>query len=538
MIVKYIKNGIVRKTKKSNDDLTIIQNSGNCRKTVSLVALTDITLIEVKRIIPFHVNFQDLYFLNGYQSWTDTKEYSLFKRLRNVKKSPHIITKKFGLDKYGDSTFYNYSIKKSHGYDVFYCKGEFEAFIFNVNSENAYLLIELIKDKRDLYVTSLLKGTKLAKGEKFKVFDYYYYDTVEEGLESFRTYYPEITKTQKIFGYTSWYNYYQKISEDIILRDLDALDSRFNIFQIDDGYETFVGDWLDVDPVKFPNGLKPIVDKIHEKGFKAGIWLAPFAVEKNSKTFKEHPEWLRKNKLGKPILTGGNWSTFYTLDFDNKEAMDYVRKFLTHYVEMGFDFFKLDFLYCIAVPDYPGRNRCQVQNAAYQMLRDILGDKLILGCGANIINSYNKFDYLRIGPDVSLAFDDTLVMRLFHRERISTKITLQNTIFRSIFDHHLFLNDPDVFLLRDDNIQLSFAQRFALIKLNALFGSVLFTSDNIATYDAQKKRVLEEALDIFYNAKVISYETVGNAVNIVYSLHDIEHQLSYDISKGVFVYDR
>ena len=36
----------------------------------------------------------------------------------------------------------------------------------------------------------------------------------------------------------------QDINEKIILRDLDALDSRFELFQIDDGYETFVGDWL------------------------------------------------------------------------------------------------------------------------------------------------------------------------------------------------------------------------------------------------------------------------------------------------------
>ena len=42
------------------------------------------------------------------------------------------------------------------------------------------------------------------------------------------------------------------------------------------------------------------------------------------------------------------------------------------------------------------------------------------------------FDYLRIGADVTLIFDDVWFMRHLHRVRISTKMSLQNTIYRSI----------------------------------------------------------------------------------------------------------
>lgn len=535
MFVKYLKNNRKRTINRSNRDLRILIKQDFEHVTIKVRALEDITLLSAGEVLPFNLNFHDLYFLNGYQSWTDTKEYYLRYRLRNVKKSPHLIVKKFGLAKYGDSSFYKYSFKRSHGYDVFYSKGEYESFIYNLNHKNAYLLIELIKDKKDLYLSSLVKGTHLKKGEEFVIFDYCFYDNYEEGLKAFHKDFPLLKDKEQIFGYTSWYNYYQNISEEIILRDLDALDSRFNVFQIDDGYETFVGDWLDVDKKKFPNGLEPIVKKIHEKGFKAGIWLAPFAAEKNSKLVKEHPEWLRKNKKGKLVFAGGNWSGFYALDFDNKEAMEYVKKCLTYYMDMGFDFFKLDFLYAIALDSYEGRNRCQIQEQAYQFLRDVLKDKLILGCGANIINSYQKFDYLRVGPDASLSFDDAPIMKLLHRERPSTKVTLQNTIFRSIFDKHLFLNDPDVFLLRDENIQLSFEQRKTMTIINSLFGSVLMTSDNIANYDEAKKAVLTEALDIFNNAKVISYRTDYPRVYIKYSLHDKEYDVIYDKNKGVFV---
>ena len=46
--------------------------------------------------------------------------------------------------------------------------------------------------------------------------------------------------------------------------DLEALskvDADIDIFQIDDGFQTATGDWLSVDPVKFPNGMKAEVEK-------------------------------------------------------------------------------------------------------------------------------------------------------------------------------------------------------------------------------------------------------------------------------------
>ena len=538
MRVYYYKDGKKLMGKSSNADFALKTSVINNRVTTTLTAKENISLIEADEFVPFNVNFHDLYFLNGYQSWTDTKEFSLYKRLRNINKSPHIISHMFAMNKYGDSTFYKYSIKKMHGYDIFYSKGKNESFIYSVNYKTAYLIVELIKDKKDLHLISAVKGIDLKKGESINIFDYYLFFNFEEGLNSFKTVYPE-NIPEKLFGYSSWYNYYQNINEEIILRDLNALDSRFNVFQIDDGYETFVGDWLDVDPVKFPSGLEPIVKQIHEKGYKAGIWLAPFVAETNSKLFKEHQDWFRKDKKGNPVKSGGNWSGQWALDLDNQEVRDYIEKCLRHYMDMGFDFFKLDFLYASGLVLYPGRSRCQMQYQSYQWLRNILKDKLILGCGANIINSYGNFDYLRVGPDVSLIFDDVSYMRLFHRERISTKVTLQNTVYRSFFNKHLFGNDPDVFLLRGDNIQLTFEQRKALTKINALFGSVLMTSDDIATYDEKQKKILEDALAIFKEAKVDTWKTIDkNHIKVEYHVGNEYHSFTYSVKKGVLLNER
>lgn len=537
MRVVYYKDGSKHTTTKSNQDITISEIKEGNHTIIKLTASATIKLAEAYVDYPCHVNYKDLYFLNGYQSWTDTKEFKLATQLRDIKKSPHIISKMFAMDRYGDATFYRYSIRKSHGYDVFYSKGKYEMFIYNLNYKTAYLIVELIKDRSSIRLISDVRGLKVEKDHEVTIFDYCYYDKFLDGLNAFWEAFP-IRNVKKVLGYTSWYNYYQNINEEIITRDLEALDNRFDIFQIDDGYETFVGDWLDVDPVKFPNGLKPIIDKIHANGFKAGLWLAPFVAETKSKIFNEHPDWIRKDKKGKPIKAGGNWSGFYSLDLDKAEVIDYIRRCLTHYMEMGVDFFKLDFLYAAALPEYKDKTRCQVQDEAYQLLRDTLKNKVILGCGANIINSFENFDYLRVGPDVSLEFDDVFYMRLFHRERISTKVTLQNTIYRSFMNNHLFGNDPDVFLLRDENIKLSKEQKVALSKLNALFGSLLFTSDNIATYDEGKKKIFDEVLNIFYNAHNRRYITKGNIIDITYELYGKPQHLKYNIKKGVFENDR
>lgn len=540
MHIHYLKNGV----KHSNFDtcadfeLEITKLKGKMSATIH--AKEDIELIDAVDLLPIPTNLKDLYFLNGYQSWTDTKEFKLTNRLRNIKKSPHVISHMFAMHAYGDNHFYNYSIRKSHGYDLFYSKGEHESFIFNVNFDVAYLIIEIIKDRRrTLRITSDLEGLKLKKGESIKVFDYYYFPDYEEGFECFIRHLPLLNK-EKIFGYTSWYNYYQNINEEIILRDLEALDNRFNLFQIDDGYETYVGDWLDVNKKKFPNGLEPIVKRIHDKGMKAGLWLAPFVAEKKSKLFNEHPDWFVKNEKGHFITSGGNWSGHFALDLSKEEVKDYISKSLKHYMDMGFDFFKLYFLYAAGLPSFAGtgKTRCMAQQEAYRFLREVLKDKLILGCGANLLNSMGSFDYLRVGPDVSLSFDDVAYMRLFHRERPSTKVTIQNTIFRSIYDQRLFANDPDVFLLRDSNIKLSYAQRCTLTKINALFGSVLMTSDNIAEYDDKKKKVLSEALDIFENATDKKFKKRGNYIDIAYKLHEKEHSFTYDTKKGILKNER
>lgn len=534
MLFSYLKKGELVKSSHPLDldiDLKIQSN----RIILIAKANSDITLVEVRKKFTLDLREDQEIFFNGYQSWTDSKEVKINAKEKNIYRSPSVVVKAYAMDKYGDAPFYKYLPYILHGYDFCYSKGKKGFFIFNKNYKNAYLIFEYDKHTRELTIISDVKGIELKAGQEITLMDYVFTYNYEEGLELFQKEFP-LRHIKKYFGYTSWYNYYQNINEEIILRDLEAIDDRFNLFQIDDGYETYVGDWFDIDKKKFPNGLKPIVDKIHSRGFTAGVWLAPFVAEKESRTFKEHPDWIRKDKNGNPISAGGNWSGQYSLDLENPEVIQYIKDFLKFYMDLGFDFFKLDFLYACAIDVPNGYSRSQYQYKCYKLLREILNGKIILGCGANIINSYGNFDYLRIGPDVSLAWDDKLYMRMFHRERPSTKTTLQNTIFRSLFNDRLFANDPDVFLLRDDNIQMNEDQKHALAIINSLFSGVLMTSDDIGLYNQKKQNQLNEVLNNFMHAKNQKFKKKDNCIEISYDIDNKHKSYFYDYKKGVLTH--
>ena len=79
-------------------------------------------------------------------------------------------------------------------------------------------------------------------------------------------------KHQPLTGWTSWYNYYTNISEEIILKNTSAFAEKevpIDVIQIDDGYQSRVGDWLKIKP-SFPNGMGKVAKEIKNKGFKAG----------------------------------------------------------------------------------------------------------------------------------------------------------------------------------------------------------------------------------------------------------------------------
>ncbi len=52
-----------------------------------------------------------------------------------------------------------------------------------------------------------------------------------------------------------------------------------------------LGDWTP-NPEKFPNGLKPLIDKVRGLGMEFGLWVEPEMTNPDSGLYRAHPDWV------------------------------------------------------------------------------------------------------------------------------------------------------------------------------------------------------------------------------------------------------
>ncbi len=534
----YIADGRIKTARGDNDDFTLdIAESENGLK-VTLNPKTDIRIEKFFVTRDYDFSNDSKFFANGFQSWTDTKEFSKNDRMNGlglVGKS--LFGKIFGLNNVGDYNFVEAEkeVGKFHSHSFAYVRnGDELDFFGSLTDRTGYTIIYADMNSKTLAFSKDLEGVTIS--EPYEILDLYFTKGTYD--EAFDKYFGALgvkpLTDEKKKGYTSWYNYYQNISEEIILRDLNSLYEHkdyVNTYQIDDGYQTSVGDWFSINAEKFPNGMKVLVDAIHEKGFTAGLWLAPFGAQRGSKLAKEHPDWLIKNKKGKPIPVGANWGGFYALDIYNEDARAYIKSVFNEVLNVwGFDLVKLDFLYAASIIPMYGKSRGEIAYDAIDLLRECVGDKKILGCGVQQMPCFGRVEYMRIGPDMALWWKHNLLRKNMHREDVSTPNAVNNSIFRRCLNGRAFLCDPDVFLLRRTNIKFTPEQQKLLGKFIKLFGGVLFMSDNVAEYDSEQLETFRDILTD--NAEIKAVNVSGDIAFIDYVQDGKDELLKFNTVDG------
>lgn len=482
------------------------------------------TLQSVTAGVPWHMGEDERLFMNGYQTWTYSPELGKYDKLRGTDHIPKALLDKYAFDRYGDYHFVKYGHKKGQSHGFSYCyfrKGEKYRLVASLDETPGYTILRYDRAASMLRFERDCAGVEHGGGE-FAMFDLFFAEGSED--EVFDAWFAAMgcsaRTDKKLTGYSSWYNRYQDITETAILEDLEGCKTLFrpgDLFQIDDGWEPKVGDWLETDAAKFPRGLRPLADAAHEAGFAAGLWLAPFVCETESEVYQTHPDWLLQVE-GKPWKCGGNWSGFYALDIDVPAVQEYLQKtFRRVFDEWGFDLVKLDFLYGAAPFGNARESRAARMRRAMQLLRDWCGDKLILGCGVPLAPAFGLVDYCRVSCDVGLDWDDVWYMRLFHRERVSTKQAIANTAVRRQLNGRAFGIDPDVFFLREENCKLTAAQKHELATANALLGNVLLTSDMPSRYTSQAREQYTQLRRLFENAADVRVHA-GETIKLAYTL--------------------
>ncbi|ENY72258.1 alpha-galactosidase [Aeromonas diversa CDC 2478-85] len=297
-------------------------------------------------------------------------------------------------------------------------------------------------------------------------------------------------------GWCSWYHYYAEVSEADIRENLAQMGTRFTdleYVQIDDGYQAFMGDWLDPSE-RFAGGVPALVEEIQAAHRKPALWVAPFIAEPGSALFRDHPDWFVKDEQGRPLaaelVTYGGWrcTPWYVLDGTHPEVQRHLASlFRILRAQWGIDYFKLDANFWGAIHGGhfhdPLATRIEAYRRGMAAVRRGAGeDAFLLGCNAPIWPSVGLVDGMRVGDDV---------------ERKGTRI---RQIARELFcrawqGEHLWALDPDCVCLRDIPGQQASAQEYAFhLAAMVASGGMMLAGDRLQDLDEGQAAALRQLL--------------------------------------------
>ncbi|PJG86561.1 alpha-galactosidase [Conservatibacter flavescens] len=161
--------------------------------------------------------------------------------------------------------------------------------------------------------------------------------------------------------------------EHIIAMAEKAAEMGVERFIIDDGWfigrnDDFggLGDWY-LDENKYPQGLNPVINRVHELGMEFGIWVELEMINKPTKLYQAHPDWLLEIKgYDQPEERHQ-----YTLDLQNPQVFDYLLERMNWLLgEHKIDYIKWDMNRRIVQPGHNGRSSLDGQTRAMYRLHD------------------------------------------------------------------------------------------------------------------------------------------------------------------------
>ena len=248
-------------------------------------------------------------------------------------------------------------------------------------------------------------------------------------------------------GWCSWYCFGPKVTVADIRRNLDWIAAhapQLRYIQIDDGYQPWMGDWLETGK-SFGGDIKAVLREIRERGFEPAIWVAPFVASPQSKLFREHPDWFVKDAEGQPLRSDkvgfGGWrlGPWYALDGTHPEAQKFLEQtFRTMRQDWGCTYFKLDANYWGALHQGffhdPKATRIEAYRRGMAAALRGAGDAFVLGCNHPLWPSLGLVDGARSSMDTS-------------RDWGSIRDIGRQNLLRAWQNGRFWWNDPDCALL-------------------------------------------------------------------------------------------
>ncbi|MBM3907645.1 MAG: alpha-galactosidase [Gemmatimonadetes bacterium] len=153
--------------------------------------------------------------------------------------------------------------------------------------------------------------------------------------------------TGAVQGWTSWFAFKDKVTEEDIQRAADVMASQlkpygYDVLQIDDGFQqnpiSVPDHWLTTN-AKFPGGLSELQAYIAGRGLTPGLWTN--TAFHDSAWAAGHPQYFIRGADGKP--SRGNW-VGYVMDGSAATMRDLVLPVYKELRRQGWRYYKVDAL--------------------------------------------------------------------------------------------------------------------------------------------------------------------------------------------------
>ncbi len=304
-------------------------------------------------------------------------------------------------------------------------------------------------------------------------------------------------------GWCNWFYTMDVFSENEILENAVFAAKNLKPFgleyiQIDEGFQTTHGDWQG--NRRFPHGLKWLCDSIKNLGLKPGIWIAPFVIAENATVYKNHPDWLLKDKNGVPVRIGP-WPSentdWYRTETPKRYCLDLTlpdaEKWYTTLIDTianhwGFEMIKVDFVAWTVFSAQqfynPGASPAQVYRRAMEIMRQTAGENChILDCGPGQVSG-GYINSMRVEYDQNYGNSDNAWSQYFRGNSSSAGAAGK----RGFFNNKTWTNDIDhvcTDLLTEHEAQ-------AAATLIGLSGGNVMSGDRLMNLGAGKLEILKK----------------------------------------------
>ena len=499
----------------------------------TLTTLTDRTVrligisfeVDLKPSMPYRLSKSKM-FINGFQSWSPTGSVSCASRMSYTLLGLPIVSRPVagmirnvdseywgrgdGLTSQHMTAFQSTDSKDSILWGFTKQTTAIGEFFFHRNTKKLTCTLDY---EKTLFSTDIgMKGLVEVKVEPLLVM----FGAIDFLLETWATecaptnYHRKLSDVKTSVGWCSWYKFYDKVSQVDITRNANFIadeekmkDIDCRVVQLDDGFQSHIGDWLTVNR-KFPDGLPGVARQIKKKGMAAGIWLAPFLAGHGSVLFRDRPEWFVKDQLtGSPLIAHLNpdWGSdfiCYSLDTTNPQVQSWLKHIFSTLVAYGFTYFKIDFLVAgIRRGNRYDRysSRAEAYRKGLDIIRKAIGpDCYLVGCGAPLGPSIGYFDAMRVSSDTNAEWDEMFLQRILGAGDgpPCLRNALHFSITRSFLHRKWWLNDPDCVLLPGTG--LTNEEMILQLTVICMSSGVVVISEDMPSLDLDKISLLKRIL--------------------------------------------